>query len=257
MKWWLLIFSVLFAVKVLAQERVTTFGVQFKPIVPSNLFDAGSGLLSQNGIDYTIDQRVGYSFGGVMRFGITKWLSIESGISYVRRNFSASVNHAELGFTDTTSYRIIGYEIPVSGLVFVQLSDEIFMNAAFGVALDMFPSDVASGDVDEFYQLSQRRGFGKENSFFEWTKIGLVANIGFEYRTKESGYFYIGGSYHRPFSPIYDTQISYTYDNKLDQGVVPITGNYLTIDFKYFFHEEPKEKKVERDPETMPSWMKK
>ena len=243
-----------------AQERVTTFGIQVKPIIPSNLFDAGSEILSQNGIDYTVDQRVGYSFGGVIRFGITKWFSLESGISYVKRNYSLMLAHDERGFADTTRFGIIGYEIPISGLVFVRLSDEIYMNTSFGLALDMFPSEVGSEGNGDFFQRSFRRGYGANNSYFNWANLGLLANIGFEYRTEESGYFYIGASYHRPFTPIYDTQFNYIYDQTLDAGSIPLMGNYLTLDLRYFFHEEPQEKKVkevERDPSTMPSWMRK
>jgi len=244
-----------------SQERVTTFGFQMKPIIPSNLFRAGITELAQNGIEYSVNQQIGYSFGGVMRFGLNKWFSIESGISFVRRNYSARVFHEELSFADTTDFRIIGYEIPISGLVFVQLSDNIFMNASFGLALDMFPSDVFSGTSQEFYQYSARTGFANSGSRLAFLKSGLLANIGFEYRTEKSGYFYFGASYHRPFAPIYNTGITYTYTNNSntfeDLGILELSGNYLTIDFKYFFHEEPKEKKVERDPSTMPSWMKK
>ncbi len=246
--------------QVLAQERVTTFGLQVKPIIPSNLFNAGSEELSQNGIDYTVDQRIGHSIGGVIRFGITNWFSLESGISYVKRNYSLMLAHEELGYNDTARYGIVGYEIPISGLVFVRLSDEIYMNTSFGLALDMFPSEVGSEGNGDFFQRSFRRGFGQNNSFLNWAKLGLIANIGFEYRTEESGYFYIGASYHRPFTPIYDTQFNYIYGQNLDEGSIPITGNYLTIDLRYFFHEEPREKKVkevERDPSTMPSWMRK
>lgn len=235
------VFSVLFGT---AQERVTTFGIAVKPIIPSNLFRTGEIALTQNGIDYELNQRIGASFGGVLRFGLTKWLSLESGISHTRRNFSASVRHEELSFADTVDFRVIGYEIPISGLVFVQLSEEIFMNASFGLALDMFPSDVGNGNSSSFYQVSRRRGFGGSTSFMTWTKLGLLANVGWEYRTKKSGYFYIGGSYHRPFQPIYDSFLIYT-DNggREERGVLQMSGNYLTLDFRYFFHEEPKEKR--------------
>lgn len=255
-----ILIGLLHGIVIHAQERVTTFGIQMKPIVPSNLFNAGSEALSQNGIDYTIDQRIGHAFGGALRFGITNWFSLESGISYVKRNYTLDLAHQELGNFDTTRFGIVGYEIPISGLVFVRLSDEIYMNTSFGLALDMFPSEVGSEGNGEFFQRSFRRGFGANNSFFNWTKLGLLVNIGFEYRTESSGYFYIGGSYHRPFTPIYDTQFNYTYGNRLDAGSIPITGNYLTLDFRYFFHEEPREKKQkveERDPSTMPSWMRK
>ena len=258
MRTFLVICMIILGTTSFSQERVTTFGVEMKPIIPSNLFQTGQTALTQNGIDYELNQKIGYSFGGVMRFGLTKLLSLESGISFVRRNFSTNVSDPAFNFTDTVDFRVIGYEIPVTGLVFVQLSDEIFMNAAFGLALDMFPSDVGNGNNVDFIQISRRRGIGGGNSFMTWSKLGLIANVGFEYRTKKSGYFYVGGSYHRPFQPIYDTYLYYTNENGVeDRAKLAMSGNYLTIDFRYFFHEEPKKVEKERDPDTMPSWMQK
>jgi hypothetical protein len=246
------------ALSLQAQERVTTFGVQYKPIIPSNLFRAGQTAVTQSGIDYELNQQLGYSFGGALRFGMTKWLSLESGISFVRRNFTTTVADVESSFYDTVGFRVVGYEIPITGMVFVRLADRVYMNSAFGLALDMFPSDVGNGNSNDFYQVSRRRGFGNEQSFMTWSKLALVANIGFELRTESSGYFYIGGSYHRPFRTIYDTHLFYTNSAGTEhRTMLQMSGNYLTLDLRYFFHEEPKEKKVERDPETMPSWMKK
>lgn len=252
----LIVLLCLLSISGLTQERVTTFGVAVKPIIPSNLLRSGVTALSQNGIDYSLDHRVGYSFGGVMRFGMTNWFSMETGISYVRRNFSAIANHDELNFSDTVDFRVIGYEIPVMGMVFVQLADEVFMNTSFGLALDMFPSDVGNGNSSQFGHVSVRRGFAGSN-IMPWTKLGLLANIGFEYRTEEAGYFYIGASYHRPFQPIYNSNFYYEdVQGNVDEALLQMSGNYLTFDIRYFFHEEPKERKVERDPATKPSWMR-
>jgi len=247
MRYLIFISLVLVAPLLHAQERVTTFGIQFKPIIPSNLLRAGEVGLTKDGIDFAVDQRLGYSFGGVVRRGFTKWLSMESGISYVRRNFAASVSNASGSFTDTTAFRIIGYEIPITGLVYVQLSDYIYMNTAFGFSLDMFPSNVGSGNSNDFFQKSFRRS---------WVLPGLIANIGWEWRTKKSGYFYVGASYHRPFVPIYDTDLYYDHNGQRSNTTLQLSGNYLTIDFRYFFHEEPEPKKVKMKEEDMPQWMK-
>lgn len=246
------------AVTGFSQERVTTFGVEMKPIIPSSLLRTGLSAKTEEGIDYEVRQRIGYSFGGVMRFGLTKWLSLESGISFVRRNFSTNVYDPSFDFRDTVSFRVIGYEIPVTGLVFVQLSDQIFMNAAFGLALDMFPSNVGNASGEDFIVIGMRRGFGNAGSIMTWSKLGLLANVGFELRTKKSGYFYIGGSYHRPFRSIYDNFMYYTDANRHQyESKLPLSGNYLTLDLRYFFHEEPEKKEEKRDLDTAPSWMKK
>lgn len=230
-----------------AQERVTTFGLQFKPVIPSNLLRAGEVSLSDNGVNYTVDQKLGYSLGGVVRRGVTRWFSVETGISYVRRNFAASVYNDAGTFSDTTRFRIVGYEIPVLGMVYVQLSDQIFMDAAFGLSMDMFPSNVSSGNSQAFYQKSFRNG---------WLLPGLIANVGWEWRTRKSGYFYIGASYHRPFIPIYDSHLYYTHNGQNSEQVLQLSGNYLTLDLRFFFHEDPEPKKEKVREEDLPHWMK-
>lgn len=225
-----------------SQERVTTFGVQLKPLVPLNL--VGTGVTQSAGENnlYSVQQRVGLSFGGVIRRGVTDWLSIESGINYTRRNYLAYVENRASGFSDSSYFGIIGYEIPITGLVFVKLSEKWFMDAAFGVAMDMFPSDVGSnGNKPAFGQKSFRTSWSKNKDLLPWLNSGLIANIGFEYRTEHSGYFYFGGSYHRPFRRAYNSLFIYDYNGVQETGSVPLLGSYLTLDFKYFFHEDKEE----------------
>ena len=77
MKNLLLIALVSLSTQVFSQERVCTFGFQMKPLIPSNLFRAGITELSKNGVDYAVNQELGYAFGGVMRFGLNKWFSTQ------------------------------------------------------------------------------------------------------------------------------------------------------------------------------------
>lgn len=85
-------------------------------------------------------------------------------------------------------------------------------------------------------------------------KLGLLANVGFEYRTESRGYFYVGGSYHLPFRNIYNTFMIYDHNSVSEQGFLQLNGNYLTIDLKYFFHEEPEKPKVKE--EDLPAWQR-
>lgn len=249
MRKWLPVFLLMISLQTWAQKDVTTFGLQIKPIIPSNLFRAGEETLLRSNFEYSVEQRLGYSFGGVIRRGFTDWFTMETGISAVRRNFTAGVG-AVGGSQDTTGFSIVGYEIPVLGMVYVKLSDKIYMDAAFGLSLDMFPRSVGStSDSKEFRQFSIRR---------RWLQTGLLANVGWEYRTKQSGYFYIGASYHRPFQTIYLTRLEYLPDANENYAEIGITGNYLTIDLRYFFHSDPekrKKKEKKRDKSTMPQWM--
>jgi hypothetical protein len=138
----LLFFLGLFIDTALAQEKVTTVGIQVKPIFTSKFFGTGPEEISQSGFNYKISQNTGFSGGLVIRKGYTKTLSIEFGINYSRRKITMESLYN--GKASITQMRIIGYEIPVSQLIFIRLSEKIYMNVSGGVCINMFPSDVQS-----------------------------------------------------------------------------------------------------------------
>ena len=239
----LLFILLIFGFRPHAQERVTTFGLQVKPIIPSNLFKTGTQSTISEGVQFDAAQKVGYAFGMVIRHGYTKNLSLESGINYVHREYSLIGTSESLKKSDTTAFSIIGYEIPVTGLVFVKLSRQLYMDVAFGLNLAMFPSDVGSGDGYGIEQ-SSFRNRGHMPPGLAWLQSGLISNVGFEWRTEKSGYFYLGASYNRPFRPIYYSSMKYELANAETPVKLFLNGNYLTIDLRYFFHEPQQPRKV-------------
>ena len=216
-----------------AQERVTTFGVQIKPIIPSELFNTGKQELDQNNVFFSLAPKPGVSFGMVIRKGLTKTLSIETGINYLSRGYELTINDPDINFSETSGFNLVNYEIPLSLLVYIKLSRYMYMNVSGGTAFDIYPSDL--------YTYSEN--FQNDVLVYNWIRTSLIANLGWEYRTEKSGYFYIGGSYHRPFSFIAKEIVWYNGNGRNERPVFEIVGNYVTIDFRYFFHEDPEKKK--------------
>lgn len=225
-----------------AQESLTTFGFTFKPMISGGFINESTEVQTKDGVEFSVPKMFGYNLGMVVRKGFNKTFSLETGITHTQRNFSLVVNDADRDFSLNQEFGVVGYEIPVLGLVYIQLDKKIFMDASFGGGVDLFPSDVAI-----FSDANQVIMEGRRNS---WIQAFLSANIGWEYRTEKSGIFYIGGTFHRPFAPIYGFLMEYDYDSQ-DQSIVPVrmlevvNGNYLTLDFRYFFHEDP-EKRMKR-----------
>lgn len=226
----LFVFSIL---SISAQERVTTFGIQFKPIIPSQLFGTGQQTVDQNQVFFTVTPKAGYSFGMVIRKGLNKSLSLETGINYLNRKFELEIKDELLNFTEISDFNLVNYEIPISLLVYIRLSEHLYMNVSGGVALDIYPSDL--------YTYSEN--FQNDVIMFDWFRQSLIANIGWEYRTDKSGYFYLGASYHRPLAHMAKEIVWYN-GNKRDERVeFNLSGNYITLDLRYFFHEDPERKK--------------
>lgn len=215
------------------QEKMNAFGIQLKPIIPLQLLDAGKQIESKNNIEYINNPKLGMSFGMVIRVGFTKSLSLETGINMLRRNYDLTINDLDSNFTSNSSFRITNYEIPVLGLVYVQLNRNMFMNVAGGISFDMYPTPLFTGDEN------YTNAIGRTN----WLQTSLLANVGWEYRTEKSGYWYVGASFHRPFKQIMTEIITYKAFNRNEKIGFDLKGNYLTLDLRYFFPEEKREKK--------------
>ncbi len=217
-----------------AQENVTTFGIQYKPIIPTRVFNSGFTALSDDNWNIEIGPKFGHNFGMVIRRGLSKRWSVESGINFVTRNFQVDASYNDTTFTDT-DFKLIAYEIPIKGLVYIQLGDRLFLNTALGFSIDMYPSDIVTADV-HFDHFTARRN---------WVQSGLIGNFGVELRTKEKGYFYLGGTLHRPFTELASTHLTYhRLPNTIDSRVsLNLKGSYFTVDLRYFFHEEAVKRK--------------
>lgn len=228
----------------MSQERVTTFGVQLKPMIGGSLINESDPIQKENDIEFAYNKLFGFSGGMVIRRGFTKMFSLETGLSFVQRNFKMSVFDTKQDYLFEQDFGVVGYEVPVLGLVYIQLSKQVFMNTSFGFAFDLYPSDVAVFEKENRIIME-----GKRNS---WIQSALTANIGWEWRTQKNGSFYIGGTYHRSFTDAYGFLASYDYDptNAASQetvALVKVNGNYLTIDLRYFFHEDPEKRKTRKN----------
>lgn len=227
---------------VFAQKGITTFGFVVRPGFPNKFLRTGpiefeDRSKADTPMVYSVVQQSGISFGGIVRHGITQRLSLETGIVYTKRNYNLSLSDSVRAFTGNDEYSIIGYEIPLSALVFIQLDKRLWMDVGLGGHLNIFPSDVTT--FQDFYQQYSVRK--------QKLNAGVMAHLGVEYRTEKSGYIYAGFIYLRALSSIYETVVEYypTRDFTVpysSQGRTDLQGDYFGVDLKYFFHENPEKK---------------
>ena len=230
------LFLLLFIQDATAQKGTTTFGIVLRPSFPSKFFRTGPIDFSADSINYSIVQRSGFSFGGLIRKGFSKTLSAETGIIYTKRNYDITLKDSS--FTGSGNYSIVGYEIPLTALANIQLGQELWMNAGLGPGFEYYPSDIYT--EQDYY-----RHYGAREHYFN---LAINASMGIEYRTKNSGIIYLGFNYHRNFGAIYTSVIEY-YPSRdfsipfTSIGRTELQGDYFGIDLKYFFHENPEKRK--------------
>jgi len=219
----------LFCSATYAQDGLT-IGVQFKPIIPTDITNSGSFEFTEGFARINVDPKFGYSWGAVVRKSLSKKFSFETGISYVRRNFDFKLTDLDSTFTTGSDVGLVNYEIPITALFYVQMGENLYLNNSLGISLDMYASDVASTG-EEFSQVTLYR---------KWIQPSLKANIGFEYRTEKSGFFYLGVTFHNPFENIAFTQLNYRKQSEIFDYVTELNGGYLTADFRYFLPQSKK-----------------
>lgn len=238
-------FFVLFSLAVQGQEDRYKFwmaGLQVRPIIPSNLLQTSTIELSGNpdeGNEYlrmVINQRMGYSFGMVVRKNFTQRFAMETGVNYVRRNYTVEATDRDSSITTSLDYSLAGYEVPLTAIVYIRLAEQVYMNTALGVAVDIMARSVTSSEryFDHYTAIRKVNG-------------AVVANLGVEWRTNNSGTFYIGATYHQPTGPIGDTKINYFRTTSVTDASLetPLNGTYLTLDLRYYFHEGDKRRRRE------------
>jgi hypothetical protein len=222
---WLFLFLLSFLTGT-GQSRTTQVGIGYRPVFPAAFLGTGTETNSVQGVDFTVGLDRGFSGGMVIRTGLTELLSLEAGINYVKRNYSYSI--LDSAYQAQESFRLVGYELPVSLLAFVRLGEQVFMNASLGAGIDAFASSVAT-KKERTEQIAIKRHSANP---------ALNANLGWEFRTSASGTIYLGATYHRPFQEIFLNSILYRNQNKDYVSDLWLSGSYLTADVRYYFKAE-------------------
>lgn len=224
---------------VFAQQGMLTVGLQVRPLIPSSFF-IDEAEITEGDVNASLSPKGGYSFGMMVRYGFSDLFAMETGINFISRNYNRSYSRESLGFVEEGDITFVGYEIPILAMVYVRLGERTYMNVATGPSLDFFPSDVETAS-QELLVYFFREG---------WIRPALAANLGFEFRTEKSGIFYLGATYHRPFGNMVVADFTH-YENQVPTSSVrmDLSGTYLTLDLRYYFHSDPDKKskrKVDR-----------
>lgn len=214
-----------------SKEKVPSyFGIQIRPVFPTQFIGTSILTLTGDGFESTIEQKLGYSFGGTVRAGVTKLIAIETGINYTERNFDLTMSVPDSNLYATNDLTFIEYDVPVNVLTYIQLSQAFYMNASVGATISFKPTNVGVYNQPNGYHAFRNTGIPANKIAF-----GINANVGFEYRTKEKGFFYIGGSARVPFAPLFSLYSDYNNQGNQIRHIGEVDGSFLTIDFKYFF----------------------
>lgn len=222
-----------FAFNANSQNSKTTFGIQYKPIIPAEYFNAADLSKSSASYNFSLNPKYSNSFGMIIRRQINKTFSVESGLNYTQRNFKLSITNSAINLSDFTTFGMRSYELPLQFLTYVRASENWHLNIAFGISHNVLASDIFSYGEEKnyfYFQNTYRKNGGYS---------ALLANLGMEYRTESKGHYYFGASLHKAWKaigriyPEYDDKTNIFNEDK--EFFFDMLGNFVTIDFRYFF----------------------
>ncbi|MBK6830679.1 MAG: hypothetical protein IPG92_08045 [Flavobacteriales bacterium] len=222
-----------------AQAGVATLGFQLKPVVVMDYFDPSVEAEKEH-LRYSMDLQSGFAFGMSVRVGITNTISMETGLGSIRRSYDFRIANDTSLYDETGRIRYTGYELPITGLVYIRLGERTWMNTALGASLDFYPGDVEAVVKEGSAYIFRRN----------WAQASVLGNLGVEYRTPKSGTIYVGATYHRPFNDMALADLTWNYYGppaaRTFTERVSLNGSYLTVDLRYYFHEDPDRAKLRR-----------
>jgi hypothetical protein len=206
------------------------FGLEYKPIFPQHYIGNSSTLLVNTKISSEFKQEIGLSIGAIVRVSLNKNISIESGIHEVNRKYTVLFQSLDSSKTASKSLSFLSYDIPISTIFFVKLTNKIFMNVALGPSFVFNPSNVANQVIADNYAVFKSEG--RRNSFFG---IEMNTHLGWEYRSEKSGIIYFGMAGRIPFAPIYKIATVYETPTSKEVIVGQLNGTYVSLDLRYYF----------------------
>lgn len=207
------------------------FGFQVKPLLPTKFIGESSSSYSNQGFNVVISQKIGYSFGGVVRIALTDLIGIETGLNFFQRYFQVEMNLPDSNISTNNDFGFIQYDLPINALFYIKLSNKWFMNAAIGPSVCYKPSSVGVINQPigkhEFFNIGLVDINDKVN-------IDLNGNLGFELRTKKYGFFYLGGCARVQTAPLFNLLSRYRNGTYKIDNYGPVSGSFLALELKYF-----------------------
>lgn len=207
------------------------FGFHYRHLLPMQQMQSGTQKFTDSVLQTSISPTDGYTFGGMIRYGITDLISLETGLYYTQRNFAIQSTRTDSALTVNQRLRFVQFEIPVQGNIGVQLSKSFYANAALGAAIIFKPTSVATYinpyDKHEFRQI----GLVDINK-----KVGfdIRMSTGFEYRNKKAGVFYLGATAFVQLQPAFIFISKYQYENFKQTASGQVNASGFGLDLKYF-----------------------
>ncbi|MBI5219875.1 MAG: hypothetical protein HY958_13190 [Bacteroidia bacterium] len=222
-----LIYNICFSQEMQENYHFTYFGINFSPIIPSNIIQKHDVTVIKDSITLEVKQKPSYLFGMEVKHDFTRYFALQTGINFIQRRYDVKTTDRDSVISNNLKF--ISYEIPALGLGFVRVAKDFYADISFGFCMNFYPSDIAV-----------RHYYGQRTL---WFQASLLGNLGIEYRNTEYGNFYLGLLYEYHATSMITV---FYFRNQIygkSDAYAPLSGNYLALNLKYYFPQNPNKDK--------------
>lgn len=260
-----------------ARANQVTLGIEPALIFPVGLSgnNALTAINSNNMVRFELQPLLSFRAGISLRYDLfrlrksplSNQFSFWSGLYFSQRRWRALVDdigHSHSGFISIgkEELRFISYEMPLMLQLHLRATEQLWLQAGMGSALEFFPSHAYV--PDEALTTPPQDGYWvcyltRNNLLVPAFRMQLSA----EWRTEKAGYFGLGLLYHLPLPRMGE---AYWRADVRDETVHPypsperptgdpdlpmrVNGSYFAVELKYFFR--PSRNRITQDYLTKP-----
>ncbi|MGB0428929.1 MAG: hypothetical protein ACPGLV_00550 [Bacteroidia bacterium] len=205
------------------RSEIIKFGIGVKAVATSELLSGAATTYALQGVNFSYESKVSRGIDAMVRIKLKNRFSLQSGITSVRRSYNYNISTDTLAFGGSLIQT--SFQMPLTGLLQVQISDKMRIGTEAGFVAEMFPGDVASGDDEHFALVYVRK---RLNS-------ALKASALTNYELNDGGRIELGFTYHRMLGRMGSFYLDYEGVENTISGKSDLQGHFFSVNMAYFF----------------------
>lgn len=204
-------------------EQTVFFGLGIRTIASTDLLSTGAVSVISEGVNFSFEPKMALGLDAIIRFKLKGRFSLQTGISSIRRGYGYSMDDGAERYEDYV--RLTSFQIPLTGILQVPISERGKIGLETGFVLDMLPTNAASGGENYQSLIFVRRRFNS----------ALRATAFFSQELEKGGMIEIGGGYHRLIGRMGNFYMDFGPTADVITNRTAIQGHFFYLGATFFF----------------------
>ncbi|MCB0737924.1 MAG: hypothetical protein KDC92_10455 [Bacteroidetes bacterium] len=205
------------------ENNTPAFGLVYNTILTTEILSGERVESTVEDVLFSYNSAYSQGFGGFITFSPYQTFSFSTGITTIRRNYQVFMDADSFDFE--RKLRVNSFQVPLLGVVNVQLGNNLWISGRGGFVLEFFPNNQLIED-ERFLTVTQPR---------YWAIPTLRGGARLEYTTPKNGAFFIGASYTRSLTYLVRMYMDYSLANRTITENFKLEGHYFSLDVGYVF----------------------